>query len=159
MCLQAYVHQDVPFEKLVEEIRPGRGTNLAPFFQVKFLLQNLPASGSQVLDDINVSVMKPEAISSKLDVILQITPAESGLHGLITYNTDLFDASTMIRLAEHFKVLVLSILNNPDAHISTLEMFTLAEREQQEQAQKQRAQSARNKFKGAKPKAISAKID
>ncbi|GCF07282.1 non-ribosomal peptide synthase/polyketide synthase [Dictyobacter arantiisoli] len=158
-CLQAYVHQDLPFEKLVEEIRPDRGTNLAPFFQVKFLLQNLPASGAQTLTDINVSVMKPETTNAKLDVILQITPAESGLHGLLTYNTDLFDATTIQRLAEHFNVLVLSILHNADAPISTLEMFTLEEREQQEQEQKQRAQSARKKFKGIKPKTITARID
>ncbi|GLV53939.1 hypothetical protein KDH_07900 [Dictyobacter sp. S3.2.2.5] len=159
MCLQAYVHQDVPFEKLVEEIRPGRGGNLSPFFQVKFLLQNLPASGTQALSNIHVSVLEPEVTGSKLDVILQMTPSESGLHGLFTYNTDLFDGATIKRLAEHFKVLVLSVLNNPDARISTLEMLTPEEREQQERAQKQRAQSALKKFKGIKPKAISTKID
>jgi amino acid adenylation domain-containing protein len=157
MCMDAYVHQDIPFEKLVEELKPKRGQNMAPFFQVKFLLQNLPIGASQELPDITVRALAPEVTSTKLDIVLQITPSEDGLHGLFTYSTELFDESTMKRMAENFKVLVLSILAHPDAPISKLEMCTQEEREQQQREQQQREQAAIKKFKGIKPKAISVK--
>jgi amino acid adenylation domain-containing protein len=159
MCMDAYVHQDVPFEKLVEELKPKRVQNTASFFQVKFLLQHLPASASQELPGITAHTLVPDMTSAKLDIVLQITPSESGLHGLFTYSTDLFDAQTIQRMAEHFKIMVLSILAHPDARISKLEMLTQEEREQQQHIQQQREQSAFRKFKGVKPKAISVKRD
>ena len=93
----AYAHQDLPFEKLVEELRPDRDLSRNPLFQVMLILQNLPTA-SQKLGDIDVTPFGAGLPSAKLDITLIASEVTDGLRVSIVYSTDLFDAATIERM-------------------------------------------------------------
>ncbi len=117
--LDAYAHQDLPFEKLVEELAPERSLSHHPVFQVFFALQNAPASGLE-LPGLAVEPLDPGAGTSKFDLSLGMGEAGDGLGGVLGYATELFDAATIGRMAGHFRVLLERAAADPDAPISAL---------------------------------------
>ncbi|HET7288490.1 MAG TPA: amino acid adenylation domain-containing protein, partial [Pyrinomonadaceae bacterium] len=125
----AYAHDDVPFEKLVEQLQPERDLSRTPLFQVGFVLQNDPLQRLEVpglkLDQIPV-----DTGTAKFDLLLAIVEEPHGLHGSMEYNTDLFDDSTIARMASHFQNLLVSIIADPTQRLSQLQMLTVEEREQ-----------------------------
>jgi amino acid adenylation domain-containing protein len=127
--LAAYAHQDVPFEKLVEELRPARNLGHTPLFQVMFTLQNTPREAGE-LHGIKASVLEVDTATAKFDLELILTETEDGLAGVFEYNSHLFDAATIARLGEHFRTLVAGAVARPDTSVSELPLLTDDERAQ-----------------------------
>lgn len=126
MTFGAYAHQDVPFEMLLESIRPQGRDHLVPPFQVMFVLQNAPFPSVEV-NGLRLSLLGSDSETSNFDLVLFMSEAGRQLTGHLYYNTDLFAAPTIRRMVEHFQNLVQSIAENPDANIASLSMGTLAE--------------------------------
>nr|WP_275899245.1 non-ribosomal peptide synthetase [Pyxidicoccus caerfyrddinensis] len=128
-ALGAYAHQDVPFERLVEELRPERDRSRAPLFQVLFTLQNAPAS-SLALPGLSLRPVEVDISAIKFELELGLTATAQGFSGSLGYNTDLFDADTARRLAEHFRMLTEALVARPDAALASAPLLTPAERQQ-----------------------------
>ncbi|MFP2934924.1 condensation domain-containing protein, partial [Pyxidicoccus sp. 3LG] len=127
--LGAYAHQEVPFEKLVEVLQHERDLSRSPVFQVMFSLLNLPDSELS-LPGLTLSTQEVGGSSAKFDLTLSIQPAAGGLHGSLSYNTDLFDAATVARMAEHLGSLLEAIAGNPAQRLSDLPLMREDERRQ-----------------------------
>ena len=129
MCLQAYAHQDVPFEKLVEELQPERNLSHSPLFQVLFLMQYAgKETGSS--NALTLVPLQADTDTAKFDISLLIEDGETGLTCGIEYNTDLFDAATMQRMLGHYGMLLEGFVNNPARPISELSLLTPVEHQQ-----------------------------
>jgi len=126
VCLSAYANQDVPFDKLVEALRPDRDSGHSPFFQVMFAFEDtLPLELS--LPGLHVSAMEIESPTAKFDLTLSIREALEGMLVSFQYNSDLFQEATIDRMAQHFQCLLYGVVTNPKQHIS--EVFLLTEEE------------------------------
>ncbi len=128
VTLGAYSHQDLPFEYLVEKLQPERDLSHSPLFQVMFVLQNAPKNEFQ-LSGITLSSLKLENQTAQFDLSVDIFETESGLGGWFEYNTDLFDASTITRMVNHFCNLLSGIVSNPEQRLWQLPIITQAERQ------------------------------
>ena len=126
-ALGAYTHQDLPFEKLVEELAPVRDLSRNPLFQVCFALQNMPGRGL-TLQGLEVERVELTTEHAKFDLSLDLRERDGQLRMSFEYCTDLFERGTIERLAEHFGVLLGSILADPDQSIETLALMSEAER-------------------------------
>ncbi|MEA5498672.1 non-ribosomal peptide synthetase [Limnoraphis robusta] len=126
---EAYDHQDLPFEKLVEHLHPERDLSYNPLFQVKFRLENAPQADFK-LPDLSLSSLKQTNPTAKLDLSLDIYETSSELVGGFEYNQDLFKAETISRLVEHFQTLLEEIVKNPDKRIGELSLLTPSEQHQ-----------------------------
>ncbi|MGD9899867.1 MAG: amino acid adenylation domain-containing protein [Calditrichaceae bacterium] len=122
-ALGAYSHQDLPFEKLVEELHPSRDMSHSPLFQVAFVMQNLPASSIE-LSDLIITPYETETITSKYDITLTMIEGEDGLLGIMEYNTDLFNAETIKNMLDHFKTLLSGISMDPSQPVGLLPLLT-----------------------------------
>lgn len=127
MTLDAYTYQDLPFEKLVEELVPARTLSHTPLFQVMFMLQNVPRSPLQ-LANLSFKPMPGKSITTKFDLTLTMVEGEQGLYGLLEYKTDLFVEATMRRLLAHLQRLLQDIVAHPQRPYSELSL--LSEEEQ-----------------------------
>lgn len=121
-CLGAFAHQDVPFEKLVDELKPDRNLGYNPLFQTLFVLQNYPSSKMQV-PGLTLRPLGVRGSASRFDIMLNMEVIDPGLVGFLEYNTDLFDQSTVSRMAEQYERLLEQIVENPEKRIDS---FTLA---------------------------------
>ena len=128
--LGAYDHQDLPFEKLVEELQPERRLSHAPLFQVSLAFQNAEAQILQ-LSGLTIEPMEVDTGTAKLDLLLFINRQDGGLRVGAEYNKDLFDDDTIRRLLGHFQVLVEEVVRNPARRVSALPMLSKAEQTQQ----------------------------
>lgn len=128
-ALEAYVHQDLPFEKLVEELQPNRDLSYNPLFQVMFVLQNVPIPNLN-LSDVSVTYEEGYNGTSKFDLTLFMKDDEQGLVATCEYNTDLFNADTITRMLLHFQTLLSSIVSNPEQRVSDLQLLTPSEVQQ-----------------------------
>jgi len=129
VAFDAYAHQDVPFEKVVEELNPVRDVSQTPIFQVMFGLQNAPRSAPQ-LSNLAVTRVAVDTHTAKFDLTLLMTETADGLSGWFEYSADLFDALTVERLQLHFENLLTSVTLNPDGRIANLSFMTPQERQQ-----------------------------
>ncbi|PSF28879.1 non-ribosomal peptide synthetase, partial [Aphanothece hegewaldii CCALA 016] len=129
ICLDGYAHQDIPFEKLVEELKIERNMTQNPLFQVMFVLQNTPEDKLK-LGELDLTVLDSESQTAKFDLTLSMEETEKGLIGIWEYKTDLFKTETIERLSQHFQNLLESLINNPQQLIS--ETSYLSESEQQQ---------------------------
>ncbi|MBA2675111.1 non-ribosomal peptide synthetase, partial [Ramlibacter sp.] len=126
-ALDAYAHQDMPFEQLVEALRPERHTSHTPLVQVTLALQN--AQQALRLPGLDVAQVPTDATAAKFDLAVDIVPGDDGqLHGSIDYGTDLFARETIRRMACHFAVLLASAVAAPLKPLRTLPMLGAAER-------------------------------
>ncbi len=126
VALEAYTHQELPFEKLVELVQPERDLSYNPLFQVLFALHNnLPPLLE--FPGLIVEPMEVDSGTARFDLALDLRESSQGLTGSIEYNTDLFDATTIVRMQGHFRTLLESIVADPDQRISTLPMLTKTE--------------------------------
>jgi len=126
VTLGAYAHQDLPFERLVEEQQPERDLSHNPLFQVMFVFQNLPNS-PQASPSSQLPVPMGTG-TSKFDLALFVMEMGDTLWGAVEYNTDLFEATTIKRLLGHFQVLLEAIISDPERRLSALRLLTGAER-------------------------------
>ncbi len=129
VALSAYAHQNLPFEMLVEALQPERDLSYTPLFQVMFALQN--ASTSEVeLTGLTATPLMTEGATAKFDLSLLMQDTATGLVGVWEYNTDLFDASIIKRMSNHFVTLLSAIVANPQQQISELPLLTEVEQRQ-----------------------------
>ncbi|MYQ98273.1 condensation domain-containing protein, partial [Streptomyces sp. SID6139] len=118
--LDAFAHQDVPFEQVVDEVQPVRDTSRSPLFQVMVVLQNTPAAGLD-LPGLDVTDVEPDSDQAAFDLTLEFAETGSGeLHGLLTYNTDLFDPATAERMAGQLGTLLHAVATDPDRPLGAL---------------------------------------
>ena len=128
--LGAYENQDVPFEKVVEEVVKERDPATTPLFQVMLVLLNTPESARLGLGEIELSHETFGIEISKFDITFHVSQSEYGLPVTIVYNTDLFRQDTIKRMAGHFKQLLNSVINDPLQSVELLQMLTEAEEQQ-----------------------------
>ncbi len=128
VTLEAYANQDVPFERLVEILQPERDMSHSSLFQVMFILQNNPMLVDRELPGVSISTLNINAGTSTFDLTLMVTEQPDGLSAAVEFNTDLFNKDTIVRLMEHYQVLLQSIIHEPDQQISQLPILSEAER-------------------------------
>jgi non-ribosomal peptide synthetase component F len=121
-ALGAYTHQDVPFERLVEELRPERSLSYAPLFQVMFLLEDRQFDNFTI-SNIAPTILHVETGISRFDIEFIIFEKLGALTGQVRYSTDLFVSGTIIRFINHYSNLLKSIVLAPDQIISNLFML------------------------------------
>jgi non-ribosomal peptide synthetase component F len=136
VSLEAYAHQEIPFDRLVDALKLERSLRYSPLFQVKLVLQNTPV---QVLE-ISELTLSPVAIdrgTAQLDLILRLTEFEQVILGSFEYSTDLFDGSTISRMSRRFEKLIGEIMAQPDARLSELVADIVEEEKRQKDAREQ----------------------
>ncbi|HEX2077720.1 MAG TPA: condensation domain-containing protein, partial [Longimicrobium sp.] len=125
--LGAYEHQELPFERLVEELQPDRSLSHTPLFQVMFTLQNAGGGGG-ALPGLSVSGVDAELASAKFDLNLAFTANSRALRAVLGYRTDLFEPGTIKRMVRHLERVLEQVAANPDLRLSRLELLGEAER-------------------------------
>ncbi|MFN7730408.1 MAG: amino acid adenylation domain-containing protein [Pirellula sp.] len=128
VAVDAFANQDVPFEKLVEELRPQRRLSHTPLFQVMFALQNAPRRELK-LSGIESSRVSVHNGTSKFDLTLTLVDTPDGLRGRMVYDTQLFDASTIERMCRHYETLLEGVAATPESRLSELPLLSPNERE------------------------------
>jgi amino acid adenylation domain-containing protein len=138
MTLEAYTHQDLPFERLVNELQPQRNLSYHPLFQVMFVLQNtlssiqasaeVPRRAAEATGEY-MSLPEIGTGTAKFDLTLSMAETGQGLVGAVEYNTDLFDAATIERMTRNFQVLLQGIVVQPEHPLSDLPILTPEERQ------------------------------
>ncbi|HYP25131.1 MAG TPA: amino acid adenylation domain-containing protein [Blastocatellia bacterium] len=130
-ALGAYAHQDLPFEKLVESLRPERDLSRTPLFQIKLVLQNAPVT-EVVLDDLSLESVMVENQTAKFDLLLNLVDAGADLVCSLEYNTDIYTAEDVAGLLERFGRVLRGVTADPTQRLSALSgMLAQADREQQ----------------------------
>jgi amino acid adenylation domain-containing protein len=129
MTLDAQDHQDLPFEKLVEELQPKRSLSYTPLFQVMFVLGNTPMQELS-LPGLTLKPLDLENVNAKFDLTLSIAETEVGLEGAWEYNTDLFDQATIERMSGQFHTLLAGIVTNPQLSVAQLPLLNQIDRNQ-----------------------------
>ena len=129
VALGAYTNQDLPFEILVEVLRPDRDLSRNPLFDVMFQLRNTPER-DVAFPGLRTACIDFDIGVAKFDLTLEAIDQSEGLECRFEYNTDLFDAATIERMAGHFQILLEGIVANPDQCISDLPLLSESERRQ-----------------------------
>ena len=127
-AMGAFGNQDVPFDRLVEELSPTRDLSHHPLFQVSFTLQMEPLVIE--LDGISAEPIEFDNGAAKFDLLAELWEANGGVSGRFEYDTDLFDVTTIRRMISHYQAILESVVANPQARISELEILTPEERVQ-----------------------------
>ncbi|HCF26426.1 MAG TPA: non-ribosomal peptide synthetase, partial [Cyanobacteria bacterium UBA11049] len=143
VAVGAYAHQDLPFEKLVEELHPERQASRNPLFQVVFALQNAPIEQLE-LPGLTLSSFKFEITTARFDLEFYLWECadnfrslwgdgwqqSEGLRGALVYNTDLFERDAIARMLQHFQTLLAGAVANRDTHLADLPILSVAEQHQ-----------------------------
>ncbi|HET6850667.1 MAG TPA: amino acid adenylation domain-containing protein, partial [Pyrinomonadaceae bacterium] len=129
VALEAYTQQDLPFERLVEELQPERDLGSHPLFQVMIVLQK-PSTELPAFSDLTMSFLPGEIVTAKFDLTLFLSETSDGLEMLLEYSTDLFEPKTIRRMLRHYQKLLESVTSYPERRISDLDILTDEERKQ-----------------------------
>ncbi|WP_262495039.1 non-ribosomal peptide synthetase [Kordia jejudonensis] len=129
-CLEAYSHQDIPFEFIVDHLEIERDQSRSPLFQTLFALQNNEEVTGMNLGESKLEMMQQEFTTSKFDLSFNAVETNNGIACSITYTTALFKKETIQRMAEHFVQLIHSVLDDIDQPIDSLQLLTATENEQ-----------------------------
>jgi aspartate racemase len=124
--LEAYANQDVPFERVVEELNPPRDLSRSPIFQIAYAWQGATASGFR-LAGLEARPLEVESGRARFDLTLFMLERSDGLAAALAYNLDLFKPETIHRMLQHFSILLGSIVESPDARVDDLALLTEAE--------------------------------
>ncbi len=126
--LEAYEHQEVPFEKVVDAVVKVRDLSRTPLFQVMLVLQNMAAESTKVaLGELQLSGEPSPSNASKFEITFTLTETPSGLQGSVQYNTSLYKAETIEQMGSHFATLLESIIKEPTKEVGKLKMLSTAE--------------------------------
>ncbi len=128
-CLEAYTHQDLPFEKLVEELHPDRGQSHSPLFQVTLVLQNAPPPPRRV-GELTLERLDVHTGVSHFDISLVVREGRDGLTAELEYRSELFDDRTIEKMLSHLRNLMEAVVANPSGHLHELPLFDETERRQ-----------------------------
>jgi amino acid adenylation domain-containing protein len=129
VTLDAYAHQDLPFEMLVEELQPERDLSRNPLYEVMFVLQNTPGSVEEA-SDLTLRTLEFDSGTAQLDIFLSMSESEERLTGCLEYNTDIFDSTTISQFINNFQTLLENIIANPEQHLSELSLLNASEQEE-----------------------------
>lgn len=131
-CLEAYAHQDLPFERLVEELAPERDLGIQPLFQVLFVLQNTPDAGdaSQRRRGGATPITAPAEGSTYFDLTLMAMEQGDEINAALFYNTDLFEPETIQQMVHHLEALLRAVTDQPDTPLNNLSLLSESERTQ-----------------------------
>lgn len=129
VSLAAYSHQDLPFDKLVEELQPQRSTSHSPIFQVMFALQNADTDAEE-LPGLKIEPIDLDRSVARFDLALSLVQMPQGIEASLEFSTDLFDMARMERLLGHYGSLLEGILADPEQSIARLPLLTAQERNQ-----------------------------
>jgi amino acid adenylation domain-containing protein len=129
-ALEAYAHQHIPFERVVEELQPARAVSRTPLFQVMFTFQEEPRPLRTLEGGLQMEIFDLDLQVAPFDLTVFAQESDQGLLATIEYKTDLFSAGSIERMLGHFRTLLEGIVQNPDARISELPWVTVAERQQ-----------------------------
>ena len=154
VTLGAYAHQAVPFEKLVEELQPERAAGRAPLFQVAFGLQNAPL-GELRLGETQLSAVEFEQEAVRFDLTVWMVERAGVLSGVWTYSVELFDAERIERMQRHYAQLLQNIVAEPEGSLSSFDLLTRDEKEQEARKEQELATTNYHKFMSARPKALN----
>jgi amino acid adenylation domain-containing protein/FkbM family methyltransferase len=130
VCLGGYAHQEVPFERVVEELGVERRLSQSPLFQVMFALQNAPLPPMQ-MSGLEVELLEVEVETAKFDLTVSLSESEGELQGYVECSTDLFERETIERFASHYINLLESVVRQPNASLWELPLLSANERHQQ----------------------------
>jgi len=154
IAIGAYAHQDLPFDKLVEELRPERNLSHSPLVQVLFVQQNTPRSNAS-MPGLEIGHF-PLDVASKFDMAVFMRENGSEVAGSWVYNPDLFDASTIARMAANFEMLLQAAVADPKARLSSLcDLLAAAEKQQRGSEHKKFQEAGLEKLKKVRRKAIA----
>jgi amino acid adenylation domain-containing protein len=153
VCLDAYAHQDVPFEKLVDELNPKRSLSYHPIYQVKLDFQSLPRDSAS-FSGLDLAGFEDEAVVSRYDLALTIVEREQSLVGHWVYSPSLFNASAIQSMAGRFESLLKSIVAQHETRIGSLNLLTEVEKRKQAEEEARRAENNFKKFRSIKPKGV-----
>jgi amino acid adenylation domain-containing protein/non-ribosomal peptide synthase protein (TIGR01720 family) len=129
VSLEAYSNQDLPFEKLVQELQPERNISQSPLFQVMFILHNLPVPEFK-LADLNVKKLKIDSGISLFDLTLEVREMDLGLELSLEYNRDRFSSDRVQQILTHYQTILEDIVTNLDLHLSEINLLTEVEKTQ-----------------------------
>ena len=129
-CLGGYAHQDIPFERLVQELAPDRDLSRSPLFQVMFTLETVAGEGSAAGSGLRMRGMSAPTTTAKFDLMIGMVEAPSGLGVNIEYNVDLFDGATIDRMLRHLRALLESFGADAEQTIRGAKMLSDDERRQ-----------------------------
>ena len=128
--LEAYDHQDVPFEKVVDAVSRERDMSKSPLFQVMFIMQNTPHVPDLSFGNVALEKVNFDNTSAKFDITFYIAETTSGLQGIMEYSSDLFSPLTIGRMLVHFKELINAVTLTPEKPIGLLTMLTSEEQQE-----------------------------
>lgn len=128
-CLQAYAHQDLPFERLVEELHPERDPAHTPLFQILFQSIEGPGGDSEEFPGLSLEPFAISTETSKFDLLLTTRESDQEIIVEAEYNTALFDAETIRRMLDHYRTLLARVAANPDQLLKNMSLLTLAEQQ------------------------------
>ena len=128
-CRGAYSHQDIPFAKLIEALRPERDLGTTPLFQVMFNLENLPEP-EIIIPGLRMEEFDFERPVADYELTLEVIPVGDRLRCFFAYNIDIFDRGTLERMAGHYRTLLEGIVGEPDCRLELLPLLPPAERHQ-----------------------------
>jgi non-ribosomal peptide synthetase component F len=158
VALGAYAHQEMPFDKLVEDLQPERSLSHNPIVQALFVMQNVPAQARE-LPGLELIPFPASITRSKFDVAVFIRENSTGTFQDWLYSTELFDKKTIIRVASNYEHLLRNAMAQPELRLSALEFKSVNEKLQLESESTQRKQSQRSKLISASPKSINVAED
>ncbi|HET9244794.1 MAG TPA: condensation domain-containing protein, partial [Xanthobacteraceae bacterium] len=127
--LDAFAHQDVPFERVVDELQPVRDTSRTPLFQTMVVLQNTPDQAWE-LPGLDIEGVDLPRVTALFDISIDFQEFDGGLYGALSYNTDLFDADTIERMAQRLRILLAGIAEDASRPVGELPWMSEAERDQ-----------------------------
>ena len=127
VTLEVYDHQDLPFEKLVEELNPERHLSMTPLFQVLFILQNTPSARLE-LPGLSLEAREVERHRVNYDLLFTLDEGSEEILGILDYDTDLFDGTTVRRMLAHFEWMVRSMVETPERRLRDVELLRRGER-------------------------------
>jgi len=138
VVLEAYAHQDLPFERLVKELQPERNLSYNPLFQVWFVFHH-DAGLTWELPDLSLTSLEVDVGVARHDLMLSLSETPEGLKGAFYYQTDLFETSTIARMAEQFSILLDAVVKQPEIQLQELKTVL-------DEAQKQSQRAAAEEF-------------
>lgn len=128
--LDAYTHQDTPFEKVVDRVVDTRDRSISPLFQVLFVLQNTPEEESDMMEGVSLNIYEVEEVFSQFDLTITANESEKGISLDVIYNPDLFKEARIERMMQHYEKLLSQVLEAPETFIKDINIITEEEKKQ-----------------------------
>jgi acyl carrier protein len=153
VALGAYAHQDIPFDKLVEDLRPERSLSHNPIVQALFVMQNIPQQRRE-LPGLELKPFPASITRSKFDIAVFVREGANGMFQDWLYSTELFDRDTITRIASNYEYLLSHALEHPSVRLSELAMSSPEEMRRLEEEKNERKQAQRQRLISTAPKAV-----